>query len=261
MLKAETGAARGFGKLNILPPMPVTMIRHVRDAIDLAAGMGADLGAAWWRGHTRSEWALAPKLYRAPNRAVVEHNLVLDFQSRAVSRRVGCPPTDDHPAWLFLAQHYGLPTRLLDWTQSILFALFFAVRDEGDAADGALWALNPVALNGTQTGDDRLLLPVHVRGHFDCAFTGDAMPDGKIVAVAPAEVDVRLMVQLSMFTVHPVETPIDKLADSDMFLRKYTVFGEAKEEIRATLNLLGINVATLFPDLQHLAEDIDLTWR
>jgi hypothetical protein len=44
--------------------------------------------------------------------------------------------------WLTLMQHYGLPTRLLDWTTNLLVALFFAVNDEKNK-DGAVFAFNP----------------------------------------------------------------------------------------------------------------------
>jgi len=49
--------------------------------------------------------------------------------------------------WLCLMQHYELPTRLLDWTESILIALYFAVIYDDPDCDGAIWALNPARIN------------------------------------------------------------------------------------------------------------------
>ena len=49
--------------------------------------------------------------------------------------------------WLCLMQHYGLPTRLLDWSENILIALFWAVEDANIDCDGAIWVLNAGRLN------------------------------------------------------------------------------------------------------------------
>jgi hypothetical protein len=57
------------------------------------------------------------------------------------------PDPDDYFGWLFLAQHYGLPTRLLDWSESPLVALYFAVTEGHEDHDGCVWALWPGGLN------------------------------------------------------------------------------------------------------------------
>ena len=70
----------------------------------------------WWRGHANNGWRLAPKLYRE-GMSAKEFNMNQRFRMLAKVRHANCPGPDDALAWLFLMQHYGLPTRLLDWSE------------------------------------------------------------------------------------------------------------------------------------------------
>ncbi len=241
--------------------MPLDTITGVRDAITAVEEVAAHFkDPAWWRGHSSAAWTLLPKVYRPPTggRPHREQNLILHFQAQASTRRANCPDRGDYAAWLFLAQHYGLETRLLDWTSSALTALFFVVRKpENDAESGALWALHPARLNAAQRFSPMLPVPESVPDFFKAAFEGGT-PTGHIIAVATHEVDIRMMVQLSSFTIHDTDKPLEAIvADPSPFLRKYTIPPTAKPLIRDRLRLLAIESSNLFPDLEHLAADLN----
>ncbi len=73
-----------------------------------------------------------------------ENLLLQNFRSNAPSLGLMDTPQRDHTdEWLFLAQHVGLPTRLLDWTEGLLVALFFALKENKPV----IWMLDPDELN------------------------------------------------------------------------------------------------------------------
>ncbi len=101
----------------------------------------------WFRGEKAdTDHPLLPKLYRIENNQKPhDENLLLqNFRKKAPSLGLmNTPPRGHTDEWLFLAQHVGLPTRLLDWTESLFVALFFALKE----AQPVIWMLDPVELN------------------------------------------------------------------------------------------------------------------
>jgi hypothetical protein len=159
-------------------------------------------------------------------------------------------------------QHYGLPTRLLDWTEAMLVAVFFAVQGkprDGEECDGVLWALDAARLNDPQGRQDRIHGPRDFRIHqlFDAPFTRQAALDTRIVAVGTEQTDPRHMAQHSVFTLHGCDKALDEHPEANEFLIKLVIGREAKEEIRRTLAIFGVNLASLFPDLDNLAAFLD----
>lgn len=108
-----------------------------------------------FRGHgNHADYKLIPGAFRwkqlADGRLVgecsqMEYNILRDFISEAC-RYVHNIPTNDIPAWLEVAQHFGVPTRLLDFTQSALVALYFACSDLKNT-DASVWIINEEAYN------------------------------------------------------------------------------------------------------------------
>jgi hypothetical protein len=205
-----------------------------------------------YRGVPRATYDPIPALGRM---AQYDDDLLRDYEWRTVDefrRRaapfVTNPPADDWE-WLFLAQHHGLPTRLLDWTSNPLVALFFAVAEDDDA-DGAIYCgwfrrLFHTGINLVvgSTADERpvRLSPYEING---------------VYAIYPAHRHQRYVNQSGFFTIQQQPTR----AISDDISVKYVVPKELKWRFRAILESFGITWFFLFPTLDELAEDIRSRW-
>jgi len=111
-----------------------------------------------FRGHRNQQWPLLSALSRYLRNfrvdpgvwAAQEQRILRIFKRKAHHFLSAGPLPDDDFEWLALMQHYGLPTRLLDWTESVLVAAYFAVCDENHAdKNGKIWILNPGKLRAS----------------------------------------------------------------------------------------------------------------
>ena len=207
----------------------------------------------WFRGQPNAEWKLIPSVFRKkliPNPGYQnnpnlpeyhedtlpryeEAGIYQQFQLRQASYREVYKFTFD---WLCLMQHYRLPTRLLDWSESILVALYFAVKDDSEETkckDAKLFALSSLRLNKAvneslesvvYTPNDLMVglrveaatdNMINIYGLFELVasryeFGEEAMaknPDIKVslaypVAVHPFRLNDRMTFQASVFTIH-----------------------------------------------------------
>jgi len=101
------------------------------------------LAPIWFRGHSNETWKLIPSLQRLSD-PPSEMNLIKKFTQNATM--LLNPRPEKYLDWLFIMRHHNVPTRLLDWSESPLIALYFVI-NENPEKDGALWMLLPGGLN------------------------------------------------------------------------------------------------------------------
>ncbi len=111
----------------------------------LQSDISDDIGPVWYRGQSDVKWDLKPSFSRL-KKPPSEMSLIKRFKQNAdllLNKQI-----KENIDWLFLMQHYGVPTRLLDWSESPLVAIYFAVISKKNMnKDGALWLLLPNELN------------------------------------------------------------------------------------------------------------------
>lgn len=212
----------------------------------------------WFRGHAQADWRLVPSVLR-DYATDSERNLMGRFRMAAPTRYEKCPEIDDIASWICLMQHFGLPTRLLDWTASLLAAAFFAVSyDPPRPGPAAIWVLVPSELNKASPHAADITFLIHgpeARPLLRIAFDGGA-PVDTVLALLGQDVDLRMTVQQGAFTLHGNESPLELKAGADKFLAKMIIPEAAKAVFDDELWVLGVRRSGLFPDLGNLAKDL-----
>lgn len=144
------GAGVKFSKKPKMGPLGefLARLKELRDSWAPARrpDFRGDEQPVWFRGHHDARWKLTPKIYRPEYLGTDENEIRNEFQSRAVQLIQGRLPADKWE-WYFLMQHYGVPTRLLDWTENALIALYFAIEGHPSNCDAGVWVLDPTWLN------------------------------------------------------------------------------------------------------------------
>jgi hypothetical protein len=191
-----------------------------------------------YRGLKSSNYELVPKVGRRRKETRVlepkdERYILSLFKQRAIAH-LDRTPSDDWE-WLAIAQHHGVPTRLLDWTRNPFVAAYFAVVEKHDA-DSAIYAYR----------SNRYL---QIEKHPD-PFKVD-----RLARVIPNHATVRITVQSGLFTIHPI--PAEPFYGTDSEITKFVIPAERRKAIKKALDRVGINTASMFPDLDGIARYVD----
>ena len=209
----------------------------------------------WFRGHSDYRWGLIPSALRYDEKSKrdVALDLIRHFKRFAEIRLPSLPPADEHLKWMQIAQHYCLPTRLLDWTRNPAVALYFACQ-EADK-DGLVFVLNPVDLN-------RWTAPKRPRV-FDANDDADIIRrllklDGRqsdrgprTIAIDPVFNSERIMLQRGCFTLHGSKHFALTEAEAPGLVY-VPILKDAKPSLREQLTSVGIDEMSIFPEIEHL---------
>jgi hypothetical protein len=174
----------------------------------------------------------------------LEDHLIGRFQRAAQPYLENVPQT--RLEWIVLGQHYGLPTRLLDWTENPLVALFFALIDEKNT-ESAVWIIEP----GTYT-----TLDIDIE-NIKCLWM-----------FFPCHIDKRIISQKGCFTIEPLPKEIIQIKGIDEHFEDYdsTISSltkviipndkKIKENLLLKLMDLGVDNNFVFPDMEGLTRQI-----
>lgn len=245
----------------------ISLQQYVQKVYDIVVdwGMIQKTTHPWFRGHEEAsdDWELKPALYRARENPEREREMVRDFMLRATAFLNYKPLSNME--WLFIMQHYGLPTRLLDWTESHLTALFFAVKNDDNTKDAAVWILEPWSLNFYIIGQRIPSSDDEVFEKYTINVNSKKVPREveaeKPLAVRPTRSSERIIAQRGMFTIHGNnKDALDKYRREDgsplIKLKKLIIDRNYKRLIKKQLYLAGVSHATIFPEMSELSAEI-----
>ena len=171
-----------------------------------------------------------------------------------------------------MMQHFGAPTRLLDWTQGALIALYFAVRNNRGDDDAAVWVLDPYELNKRVIRKEWVIPPSasgltkkdrnRVKPWLPGRFTEMGGMRKQVIAIEPAHVARRISSQHSCFTIHGTDEEwLDEFQDRiNGCLVKIVIPRSSTQAIKRELRECGIDEMTIFPDLDGLGRAISARW-
>jgi hypothetical protein len=191
---------------------------------------------------------LLPKIARYEIKDVerVEREMLDDFQRRSIHL------IEYHPGnswdWLALAQHHGMATRLLDWTENPLIALWFSMSSLTETKESdysVVWGFQVPP-------EDIVTSPEEI----------EKIKEGVTKVFKPNHITKRISAQFGWFTVHSADKqkifqPFENYEDYSGRLFKICIKSECFSECKKWLHNFGINSASMYPDIDGLAKHVE----
>jgi hypothetical protein len=236
-----------------------------------------------FRGQSDASWPLETSLLRRLQGTEYQEDptntefwCFREFRRRAQNYLAHLPEEDDYIAWLSLMQHYGSPTRLLDFSHSFYVAAYFALR--GSKSNAAVWSIDmrwlqeiaesafSIKLTGLRDEwDDTIYSCANNLLHSElktASGSGENCPLG-VVYAEPFRLHQRLSAQQGVFLL-PLNIENSFLANltphhlpgNRSGIRKITLSTKVKDQGLAHLRSMNISEETLFPGLDGMARSL-----
>lgn len=222
----------------------------------------------YYRGQRNAAYRTSTSLYRncGTKQRELESSILRYFTKYASIE----DPTLNESVWkqMIVGQHYGLPTRLLDWTRSPLVALHFALDEDSfkkmDKRDCVVWRMNVKDMNRNLPEKYRCALDEKQTSTFSVELLRSVahsleqydldMGDSCMVTLEPPSIEQRIINQYSFFSVIPLN-----ITDIEGFFDKHTaetvrfvINKDIRWDLRDLLDQYNVNERIIYPGLDGL---------
>lgn len=286
-LEAFVEGAQLIEKVRNTPLSQYTTELHFCDAPKLFEFFLRGLTERDWafRGQADASWALRPsaeRLARELGASSVDPYILAAFKRRAHQYLRDLPSVNDTLEWLALAQHYGAPTSLLDFSASPYVATFFAVTEQVEGKPAVIWAIDIGVLKSEarqrleeiDESFKTINVPFGSPEIFNKLFPDCSRRGTVILPLQPVRMNERLTIQQGLF-LYPssrwdfettLKLMLDSLCDRDdlgdaspNFLYKLVIEPDAKLGVLKELHRMNVTHASLFPGLEGFARSLGTT--
>ncbi len=226
---------------------------QIRDWPDLANLADRHKREKWlYRGVTRRDHSLIPKIGRGGARAMNfeydenhERRLLEEFKRKA--RPMVQLRLESELEWMAVAQHHGLNTRLLDWTENLLVAAMFATES------------GITIKRNFQTGEQFDIPPAiyGIQGLPEAKRDDDPFALQEVKVYRPDHISLRIAPQQAAFTVHP--KPQEAFDNGELV--RWTLEIKGTLDMKLALDAVGISRASLFPGIDGLADALNWQYK
>lgn len=241
------------------------------ELLDIIEEFQSNSKSSWYRGISDIKYRMIPSLFRHHSRNSIDDISLLEAEltTRFVQRSLPFLQRPLTNEWdkLFLMQHYGIPTRLLDWSENPFVAIYFALSSASKSkkSDAAIWMCDPISWNraaldhisfqGEVLDESSEVLRSYIPGT-----NASQMPMMPIMIYGTYN-SPRIVAQRGGFSLFGQGTrPMEEVVKDDRFpsgtLSKIKVAHDSIEPIRSSLFRKGFTESVVFPDLDGLAREI-----
>jgi FRG domain len=248
---------------------------------ELSEQIRSDGSVPWFRGHRLASWLLESSLHRYVKRftsqftkpiSAADMRDLLRGEYKSIYRQFKVDTwslldSRERIDWgvVFAMQHFGLPTRLLDWTESFAAAVFFAQDRRKPTDDASIWVLDPQCLNKVSIGAYGIVALEEDPAAKNVFPTYQWHPRWKppaknlrTIAASPLYTNPRMVAQRSAFTVsgdtfQALDRQFPSLLVKHNRLVKIILPAATFHDAELFLDRAGLDAFNFFPDLQGIA--------